>query len=150
VVSVSTAGPSPDPDGYVVTVTPVSAQASMAPGDSGAAAASDPGQSQPVGVNGTVTFSALAAGEHLVELTELATNCAVAETNPSTVRVLPGGTASIGFAVSCVARVGELEVTSSTTGGNLDPDGYAGASRLRASRRATIWSSSRTLPATAP
>jgi hypothetical protein len=123
-VSVSTVGPSPDPDGYVVTVTPAQGQAGMAPGDSGATGASDPGQSQPVGVNGTVTFSALPAGGYWVELTELAANCTVAEANPTSVSVPAGGTASSGFAVTCDARLGDLEVTSITTGGNLDPDGY--------------------------
>jgi hypothetical protein len=43
-----------------------------------------------------------------------------------TVNVPAGGTASTSFAVSCVAVGGDgsLTVTTSTTGSNLDPDGY--------------------------
>jgi hypothetical protein len=103
-VTTTTTGSDLDPDGYTVTV--------------------DGGPSQAVGVNGTVTFTGLAEGDHTVELTGLAGNCAVSGANPSTVTVLFGGTATTTFAVTCEIRLGDLAVTSSTTGQDLDPDGY--------------------------
>jgi hypothetical protein len=104
-VTTTTTGSDLDPDGYTVTV--------------------DGGPSQAVGVNGSVTFTGLAEGDHTVELTGLAGNCAVSGANPRTVTVLFGGTATTTFAVTCVARVGDLDVTTTTIGSDLDPDGYA-------------------------
>jgi hypothetical protein len=103
-VSTSTTGQDLDPDGYAVTV--------------------DGGPSQVIGVNGTVTFIGLAEGDHAVELTGLAGNCTVGGANPQTVTVPFGGTATTAFAVTCVARVGNLDVAASTTGEDVDPDGY--------------------------
>src|SRR2546430_9711048 len=54
----------------------------------------------------------------------VATNCAVSGPNPQSVTVPAGGTASASFTVTCVAQTGTLTVTASTTGSNLDPDGY--------------------------
>ena len=93
-----------DPDGYTVTV--------------------DGGPGQAVGLNGTVTFTGLAEGDHTVALSGVAGNCTVGGANPRTVAVPFGGTASTAFAVACVARVGELAVSAATTGSDLDPDGY--------------------------
>jgi len=77
-----------------------------------------------IGVNGTVTLSDLAAGDHSVAIEGLAENCAVTSDNPVSVSVTVGATATTSFAVSCVAAVGSLEVTVSTTGEALDDDGY--------------------------
>src|SRR5207237_5466625 len=41
-----------------------------------------------------------------------------------TVSVPAGGTASTSFSVSCTAPTGNLTVSTSTSGSNLDPDGY--------------------------
>ncbi len=77
-----------------------------------------------IGVNGSVTLSDLAAGAHSVAIEGLAENCAVTSDNPVSVSVTVGATATTSFAVSCVAAVGSLEVTVSTTGEALDEDGY--------------------------
>lgn len=84
--SVSTTGDDQDTDGYTVTV------------DDSASAA--------VGPNGSATFSGLAAGDHTVELSGIQSNCATDGTNPRTVTVQAGTTASAGFSVSCTALSG--------------------------------------------
>jgi len=105
-VSTSTTGSNVDPDGYTVTV--------------------DGGASQAIGTNGSVTFTGLSAASHTVVLSGVAGNCSVSGGTSRTVDVPAGGTASVSFAVSCVAVGGDgsLTVTTSTTGSNLDPDGY--------------------------
>src|SRR5438128_376640 len=106
-VNTSTTGSNLDPDGYTATV--------------------DGGASQSVGTNGSVTFPGLSAGSHSVALSGVAANCSVSGANPQTVTVPSGGTATASFAVSCAATGGgngTLTVTTSTTGSNLDPDGY--------------------------
>ena len=103
-VSTTTTGSDLDPDGYTVTV--------------------DGSQSQAIATNGSVTFSGLAAGDHRVALSGVAGNCSVSGDNPRTVTVPAGGTGSTTFSVSCSATSGSLAVTTSTTGSNVDPDGY--------------------------
>jgi alpha-tubulin suppressor-like RCC1 family protein/uncharacterized protein YjdB len=80
-VLASTSGEDLDPDGYIVTV--------------------DDTHIQPIAVTGTVTFVDLASGEHAVELTNVAANCAVTGDNPRTVNVPFAGTAQTTFDVSC-------------------------------------------------
>jgi hypothetical protein len=101
----STSGASLDPDGYTVTVDGT-------------------GPTQAIAINGSVTFTGLAAGSHSVALSGVAANCTVSGANPQTVTVPTGGTATAAFAVSCAATTGDLTVTTSTSGANLDPDGY--------------------------
>src|SRR6266571_4708 len=103
-VTTSTTGSSLDPDGYTVTV--------------------DGNTSKAIGTNGSVTFTGLSAGDHNVALSGISSNCSVSGGNSRTVTVPAGGTASTTFAVSCAATTGSLTVTTSTTGSNLDPDGY--------------------------
>jgi hypothetical protein len=97
-----------DPDGYTVWV--------------------DGAQSQAVGTNGFVTFSGLAAGNHEVALYGIASNCAVSTldrgaNNPRTVSVTDGVVGSTDFSVGCGSR-GGLFVSITTTGVDLDADGY--------------------------
>ena len=101
-VTMSTTGSSL-PSGYTVTV--------------------DGGQSQSVGVNGSVTFTSLAAGSHNVALTNVASNCTVSSTNPQTVTVPSGGTATTTFSINCTTPPGSLTVTTSTSGSS-QPSGY--------------------------
>lgn len=105
-VSTSTTGSNVDPDGYTATI--------------------NGGASQAIGTNASVTFSGLAAGNHTVVLSGVAGNCAVSGGNSRTVSVPAGGTASASFAITCAATStnGSLTVTASTTGSNLDPNGY--------------------------
>ncbi|PYO36715.1 MAG: hypothetical protein DMD74_03345, partial [Gemmatimonadetes bacterium] len=103
-VTTSTGGSSLDPDGYTVAV--------------------DGGAGRAIGINGSVTFTSLAAGSHSVALTDVASNCTVGGSNPRTVTVPSGGTATVSFAVTCTTPPGDLTVTTSTGGSSLDPDGY--------------------------
>src|SRR5689334_14743178 len=105
-VTTNTTGSNLDPDGYTVTL--------------------DGGASQAIATNGSVTFSGLPAGSHTVVLSGVAANCTVSGGTSRTVNVPSGGTATAGFAITCAATNtnGSLTVTTSTTGSNLDPDGY--------------------------
>jgi hypothetical protein len=77
-----------DPDGYTLSI--------------------DDGPSQGVGVNATVTISALSTGKHLVRLDGLAPNCSVSGANPRSVDVIADQrTSPVSFSVSCVATTGK-------------------------------------------
>src|SRR5438876_260963 len=96
-------GSSLDPNGYTATL--------------------DLLQSQSVPTNGSTTFSGVLLGVHAVQLSGVASNCSLNSSNPQTV-TLTGSSASASFSVNCTATTGSLTVTTSTTGSNLDPDGY--------------------------
>src|SRR2546430_152559 len=104
-VTTNTTGSNLDPDGYTLTV--------------------DWGQSQAIGINNTVTISGLSPGNPSVHLNGLSHNCTVSS-NPRTVSITAGSTTPTTFTVSCAATTttGTLTVSNSTTGSNLDPDGY--------------------------
>src|SRR5947199_1676793 len=101
--SAPTTGSSLDPNGYTATL--------------------DVLQSQSVPTNGSTTFSGVLLGVHAVQLSGVASNCSLNSSNPQTV-TLTGSSASASFSVNCTATTGSLTVTTSTTGSNLDPDGY--------------------------
>ncbi len=111
-VSVGTTGFPIDPDGYVVWV--------------------DDSLNQPVGTNGAVTFN-LPAGPHQVALYGVAANCEVEGYNPR--MVWPGVDlfAATSFSVICGSQ-GNLYVSTTTTGVDLDTDGYTVTLDGRASR----------------
>jgi hypothetical protein len=101
VVSTSTTGEDPDPNGYLVTV--------------------DETQSQTVGINSSVTFSPLQAGSHRVQLDDVAINCTVAGDNPRTVDVPANGTSQTIFSVSCpLVPPPAVDVTGKWAGGRSD------------------------------
>src|SRR5437879_2850746 len=102
-VTTSTGGSSLDPDGYTVAV--------------------GGGAGQAIGINGSVTFTNLAAGSHSVALTDVAANCTVSGANPQTVTVPAGGSVTAPFSVSCTPLPGDLTVTTSTSGSS-QPSGY--------------------------
>ena len=106
VVGTNTTGVDLDADGYTVLVD---------------------GSSQPVATNGSVTFTGLTTGSHSVVLSGAAQNCTVSGANPQSGTVTAGGMTSVTFSLSCApigSGSGSLTVTTSTTGFNLDPDGY--------------------------
>ena len=102
-VTTNTTGSNLDPDGYTLTV--------------------DGGQGKAIGINNTVTISGLSPGDHSVQLNGVAQNCTVTS-NPRTVSITAGSTTTTTFTVICAATTGNLTVSNSTTGSNLDPDGY--------------------------
>src|SRR6266516_4570262 len=73
--------------------------------------------------NGSVTFSNLSATGHSVALSGFPANCSVTSANPQSVNVPAGGTATTNFDVTCTT--GTITISNTTTGSNLDPDGYA-------------------------
>jgi WD40 repeat protein len=77
-----------------------------------------------VGANGSVTIPALAVGEHTVQLDDVAPNCTLTGANPRTASVPSGDTVELVFAITCV-QTGRIEVAVTTTGADLDPNGYA-------------------------
>jgi hypothetical protein len=107
-VSAATGGPSPDPDGYTVTLDGV---------DRGALA-----------VNASMTIDALPSGSHVVGLSGLAANCQVQGENPRTVTTTAGGSTAADFTITCAApptTVGTLRVITTTSGPGTDGDGYS-------------------------
>ncbi len=102
-VAATTGGIDLDPDGYAVRV--------------------DDSQSQAVGINASATFADVTVGDHDVELTGVAANCAITGANPRTLAVSAGSTATAMFQVTC-AGTSVIEVTASTTGLHPDADGY--------------------------
>jgi hypothetical protein len=85
-VSTSTSGSDLDPNGYSVIV--------------------DGSGSRSIGINDQVTLTGLPPGDHSVELGGVASNCGVNGSNPRTVNVQAGGTASVAFTVTCTATGG--------------------------------------------
>ena len=71
-----------------------------------------------------VTVGGLAPGVYAVELEGASSNCQITGTNPRSVTVESNRVAVITFTMSCTARVGSLRVTTTTTGPDVDPDGY--------------------------
>ncbi|HYK12140.1 MAG TPA: PKD domain-containing protein [Gemmatimonadales bacterium] len=94
---------------------------------SGYSVAVDGGAGQAIGINASVTINNLSAGSHTVALSGVASNCTVSGGTSQTVTVTAGGTVSASFSVSCAApppTTGSLTVSTTTTGSNLDADGY--------------------------
>src|SRR6266566_475575 len=107
-VSTSTTGVDLDADGYTVTV--------------------DGSTSQPVGANGNVTFTGLSSyTSHAVAVSSVVGNCTVNGANSQTVPVAAGGMTDVSFSLTCTPLAngtGTLTIVTSTTGSNVDPDGY--------------------------
>lgn len=87
----------------------------------------DSGTPEPIGTNAVVTVEDLAPGDHEVLLGDVAANCTVDGDNPRTVSVPSGATAQTTFTITCEAlppTVGALDVVTSTSGSDVDSDGY--------------------------
>jgi hypothetical protein len=84
----------------------------------------DGAAARPIGVTDTLLVGDIAAGSHAVTLAGLAAECAVSGENPRLVSVVAGSTATVEFAVTCLAPGARLEVTTATSGMDPDPDGY--------------------------
>jgi hypothetical protein len=69
-VTTATSGQDRDPDGYRLQVTGTAAQT--------------------LGANGLTRFGGLAAGDHVVQLDMVASNCAVSDSNPRTLHITAG------------------------------------------------------------
>ena len=106
-VTATTTGSTLDPDGYTLIVD-------------GAGRGTLNGSSP-------ITISGLAAGNHSVGLDGVADNCQVTGDNPVLASISSGATASVSFSVTCTtpqASPGAIQVNTTTTGSDVDPDGY--------------------------
>lgn len=85
----------------------------------------DGGQARSIAANGTLTYQEISPGSHSVELASVPFNCVVEGANPRETVVAEAGTSEVSFSVSCeAAPQGSLAVTTTTSGEDLDPDGY--------------------------
>jgi len=106
-VSATTTGDDQDINGYLVML--------------------DGAERAAIGANGSVNLSEVSPGGRSVSLSGVAENCAVGGEHPRSVSVTAGATSQEAFGVSCVAAIGSIQVTVTTTGDGLnatDPDGY--------------------------
>ena len=71
-----------------------------------------------------LTIGGLPPGAHSLRVHGVAVNCAVGGQNPRSVTVVSDDTTMAQFLLLCEARVGSVRVTTTTTGSDLDPDGY--------------------------
>lgn len=76
-----------------------------------------------VAANAAVTISEVPAGDYSVTLDGVAPNCDVAGAETATTTVPSGGSAAVGFGVTCTG-FGSVQLTVTTTGVDLDSDGY--------------------------
>lgn len=107
-VSTSSSGPGSDPDGFELLL--------------------DGNTRGPIAPNTSTSLAGIIPGSHTVGLTGLAANCQVVGENPRTLTVALGQTVQVSFAITCQTPApssGTLEITTSTTGSNPDPDGYS-------------------------
>lgn len=73
--------------------------------------------------DGVGLLTKMAPGTQLVSL-NIARNCQVRGENPRSVEVVVGQTVDVSFVVTCQATTGILHVVASTTGADLDSDGF--------------------------
>ena len=116
-------GPTEPPAPGAIMVTIVATGADIRHPDSGYRAVVDGGTTFRMDSLRRI-FTAIAPGEHAIRLDGVAANCSVTGQNPITVTVESNATALAHFTVNCVPHVGTVRVTTSTTGGQSDPNGY--------------------------
>lgn len=106
-ITVVTSGPSPDPDGYLISIDGT---------DRGALA-----------VNATSTVTGVNAGPHSVTLAGVSANCVVVGENPRTVTVQSEASLTLDFAVTCFAP-GALRWQAMASGARTHFSGVWGSS----------------------
>jgi len=80
-IEVMTSGPSPDPNGYAVTVSN--------------------SDTRHIDINGSATWTGLEAGRHLITFKDLDPPCALTVGNPLLSTVVPGKTVTVRIQVAC-------------------------------------------------
>ncbi|MGH7445549.1 MAG: hypothetical protein ACREKM_11755, partial [Longimicrobiales bacterium] len=103
-VSTTTNGADTDSDGYQVQIDAKAPEA--------------------IGPTAHVTVPFVQVGERTVTLTGVAANCTVQDGATRTVTVTTGGTHPVSYTIDCSAQVGTLDVAATTSGENIDSDGY--------------------------
>ncbi len=82
-ITTATSGPSPDLDGYIITL--------------------DGKDRRRLGGSGAAIFNGLTPGRHAVGLRDVAANCQIQGDNPRTVTVTAGASRTVAFTISCSA-----------------------------------------------
>jgi hypothetical protein len=100
----STTGSALDPDGYALWV--------------------DAGAPQPLPANGADTVASLSPGSHTVSVAGVAPNCLLDGDNPRNVDIAAASITSLHLDIACSEPQTSISVGASTTGEDLDPDGY--------------------------
>jgi CARDB protein len=106
--TIASTGAPADPDGYQLLL--------------------DGAVSQTTATSASVTLPTIPPGAHTVGLGGVSANCQVQGDNPLSVTVVAGQTATAALSVTCATPppgTGTLRVTTTTTGSDQDPDGYA-------------------------
>lgn len=103
-VSLAIGGEALDADGCVFTVDDAS-QRRLTAGES-------------------TTYTGLSVGQHQVAILDVAGNCQVLGDETRSVSVVADQTATVTYAVTCAQDVGAIAITTSTSGEDLDADGY--------------------------
>src|SRR5437667_5083230 len=120
--------------GFVVTCTALTGSITVTTATTGSSLPStytvtlDGGSSRTISADGgTTTYTGLTATNHTVALPDVPGNCTVTGGASKTVPVTAGQTTTAAFTITCTALpppTGDLTVTNSTSGQDLDPDGY--------------------------
>ncbi len=103
-VRVLTTGSPLDPDGYQVVI--------------------GSGPARPIKINDTLTVADVNTGNETVRLDGVAANCGLQSPNPQPAIVSSGSNAIVEFKVVCAANSGMLRVTVTSSGEDIDADGY--------------------------
>jgi TolB protein len=82
------------------------------------------GQPSAFGLNATATFLDIPVGEVVVFLGSVEQGCFVVGADPRTVEIVFATQTVVDFTIDCTGQNGILRVVTSTTGFNLDSDGY--------------------------
>lgn len=84
----------------------------------------DGGDPERVSSSGSVSWSDLEPGDHLLELGDVPENCSPEGENPRVLAVESGRQTVTLFGIVCSRRLGEIQVRVTTTGEEEDDDGY--------------------------
>ncbi len=107
-ITSTTTGPSPDTDGYAITID-------------GAAGGT-------LAANDETTIGGLTPGEHTAGIGGVSGNCQVEGDNPRSLSITAGSTAEAAFTILCLTpppSAGAIRITTVTNGSGVDENGYA-------------------------
>jgi len=111
----------PDPNGSIEVSLAISGESLDA---DGCLFTVDGASSRRITDGESTTYTSLAVGQHEVAISDVAGNCQVFGDVVRSVAVVGGQTATVTFALTCSALAGSIAISASTTGEDLDADGY--------------------------
>jgi WD40 repeat protein len=84
----------------------------------------DDGAAQALASNGADTVASLSVGSHTVAVAGIASNCVLDGQNPRTIDIAAGSMTRLQLGVACSQAVGAIQLNATTTGDDMDSDGY--------------------------